>query len=433
MEETNKSALRNKIILILASVLVVVCVWQIIVLKLLENGIINTVVAMVLISLGVLLFAVLIGGIVKFIFDIFHQVLHGMEQSSESPLDSKGKRLAERNDEIGVMIRHVESTVTSFAQLILEIQQASGELGDLSEKFRSIFSNMTSAVEESGEAVTTITTNTVSQAGQTTDMKKKIDAISASIGKIADNIETLAKSAELMKDYNESVEQIMKELVTISEKSSQAIENVRKQTDLTNQSAQQIRTATEIIAGISSQTNLLALNASIEAARAGEHGKGFAVVAEEIRALADQSRESTEQIGKVVTDLLDNADISVEITKEVTEEFNKQSEKIQDTEAIFSSLNREIGNVSNSIHGIAREVEELDAHRGVMETGITSLTASASENAESAKQTEENMEEFRQIASECSSATEKMIQISEELVGYIKKVSIDSMKEKVRL
>lgn len=433
MEETNKGALRNKIILALAIILVVVCAWQIIVLKLLENGVINTIVAMVLISLGILLLAGMIGGIVKFIFDIFQQVLSGMEQDSESSFNAKGKKLAERNDEIGVMIRRVQSTVTSFAQLILEIQQASGELGDLSENFRSIFSNMTSAVEESGEAVTTITTNTVSQAGQTNDMKKKIDAISASIGKIADNVETLTKSAELMKEYNESVEQIMKELVTISEKSSQAIENVRKQTDLTNQSAQQIRTATEIIAGISSQTNLLALNASIEAARAGEHGKGFAVVAEEIRALADQSRESTEQIGKVVTDLLDNSDISVEITKEVSEAFTKQSEKIQDTETIFSSLNREIGNVSSSIHGIAMEVEELDAHRGVMENGITSLTSSASENAESAKQTEENMEEFRQIASECSSATEKMIRISEELVGYIKKVSIDSMKEKVGL
>ena len=89
----------------------------------------------------------------------------------------------------------------------MEIKQASGELGDLSENFRSIFANMTTAVEESGDAVNTITSNTVSQAGQTTDMKHKIDSISASIEKITNNVETLTKSAELMKDYNESVEQ----------------------------------------------------------------------------------------------------------------------------------------------------------------------------------------------------------------------------------
>ncbi len=78
-------------------------------------------------------------------------------------------------------------------------------------------------------------------------------------------------------------------------------------------------------------------------------------------------------------------------------------------------------------------MEELDAHREVIEKGITSLTSSAGENAESAKQTAENMEEFRQIASECNDATENMVRISEELVGYINKVSVNAMKEKVGL
>ena len=200
---------------------------------------------------------------------------------------------------------------------------------------------------------------------------------------------------------------------------------------MTNQSAQQIRAATEIIAGISSQTNLLALNASIEAARAGEHGKGFAVVAEEIRALADQSKESTEQIGKVVKNLLDNSDVSVEITKEVSEAFLKQNKKIQDTEVIFNSLNQEIGKVNSSIHVIVSEVEGLDTHRQVIGNGIVSLTDCAQQNADSAQITTENMEEFRQIVNECNEATENVVKISEELVGYIKEFSMDSMKQKV--
>jgi len=420
MKEANNQALRNKMIATLLTVFLVLAVWQIVVLKLLEKKVISTLWAMILISAGILVLAGVFGWMAKFVFDIFQQVM-GKQQSSVET--EKGNKLAARNDEIGAMVRYVQSTVSSFAQLILAIKQASSKLENLSGDFQSIVDNMSIAVEQSGDAVSAITTNTISQAGQTTDMKNKIDAISGSIGRITNNVETLSKSAELMRNYDESVEQIMKELVDISDKSSQAIEAVRKQTELTNQSAQQIRTATEIIAGISSKTNLLALNASIEAARAGEHGKGFAVVAEEIRALADQSRKSTEQIGKVVANLLGNSDVSVEITKKVSEAFLRQNEKIQDTENIFNSLNQEIGNVSTSIHGIANEVEELSGHREVIENGVAALSNCADENAGSAQRTAKNMEELRQIANECQNATKSMIKISEELVGYIKKVN----------
>ena len=72
------------------------------------------------------------------------------------------------------------------------------------------------------------------------------------------------------------------------------MDQVQEQTNITNESAQAIQAATDIIAGIANQTNLLSLNASIEAARAGENGRGIALEAEEIRGLADQSKESAD-------------------------------------------------------------------------------------------------------------------------------------------
>jgi methyl-accepting chemotaxis protein len=246
-------------------------------------------------------------------------------------------------------------------------------------------------------------------------MKEKVTAISDSIEKITENVSQLTNSTDAVKEYNNSVVSIVKELVDISNKSSQAIENVRQQTDLTNKSAQEIRTATDIIAGISSQTNLLALNASIEAARAGEHGKGFAVVAEEIRALADQSRESTEQIGKVVTTLLSNSDESVEITKKVSEAFLLQNQKIQDAEGIFGSLNKEIEKVNDTVQDISSKVEELDAYKGAIEEGINSLDGTAKENSGSAEVTVNNVNELINNMSECDDAALKVMRVSDEL------------------
>lgn len=430
MEDTMKKAFRNKMILGMGIFVLVIAVWQIIVLKLLEKGIIGSFMAMILILFSMLVVLGLICGVLKFLFDKIYRIFSGMGNVSGDVLTEKEKKLAQRDDEIGTMVRSVQGTISSFAQVVAGIRKATVALEEVSEDFKSIFSNMSDSLRQTGSEVENIASNTVSQAEQTNDMKEKIDAISASIEKIAGNIESLAQSAQLMQEYDLSAEKIMKELVEISEKSSHAIENVRQQTDLTNQSAQQIRTATEIIAGISNQTNLLALNASIEAARAGEQGKGFAVVAEEIRALADQSRESTEQIGKIVSDLLANSEVSVEITKEVSEAFLKQNQKIQDTEAIFSSLNREIAKVHDSVKQISGEVDELDTHKDVIENGISSMTVSAQQNAESAEITTENMEKFREIVKECNEATNKVVSVSEELVGYIKEFDVDAIKKK---
>ena len=331
------------------------------------------------------------------------------------------------------MARYMQDTIASISGIIKGVREASRELSEVSENFTNIFNSMEDAVEQTGTDVDTIAANTMLQAEQVVDMKEKINAISIAIEKISGNVEMLTTSTAMMKNFDEALERIMKELVSISQKSSDSVENVRQQTEITNQSAQKIRTATEIIAGISAQTNLLALNASIEAARAGENGRGFAVVAEEIRALADQSKASTEQIASVVTALLDNSAVSVEITREVSEAFIKQNEKIRETETIFSSLNSEIGKVSESIQEISAEVQELNMHKDTIATGIDSLSSTAGQNAESAENTTNNMEEFRQIASECNDATKVVVSVSEKLIDYIKEFSEEAVKEKINL
>lgn len=433
MGDRKKRSMWGKILLPLCVFLVIIGGWQVLVLKLLEHGIINTVLAMVLICAGTFVIFGVIFLVIKSVLDQIRIIVDGgtaggMETGG---LVRRARKLAEREDDLGLMVRSIQESLSSFAQVIAGIKIAAGELEEVSEDFQTIFENMTESLEHTGEAVTAIADNTISQADHTLDMREKIDAISVSIDHISENIKALAKSADTMRGSNHTAEQIMEELITISKESGDAIESVRQQTNLTNKSAQQIRTATEIIAGISNQTNLLALNASIEAARAGEHGRGFAVVAEEIRTLADQSRESTEQINKIVNNLIDNSNISVQITEKVSEAFGRQNEKIQDTEEIFKSLNTEIEQVGDSIGGIGTEVMELGSHKGNMEQSIATLTACAKQNADSAKITTESMEEFRQVADECNRTTGKVMGVSEELVEYIKKFDVDMVKEKM--
>ncbi len=431
MDITKKKKLRNKLILGISVGFILTVLWIIFMLKLLERGTISTTIASISI-IGILLATcVSIFMMIRFFLGKIMSIFAGINDTTDKVMDLGVNKLLARDDEIGEMARSVQETLTSIRTIVTGIRKASAELGEVSNEFQAIFENMATSVEQAEKEVETISSNSTVQADQAEDMKAKIAAISASIEKIAANVGSLAESAELMGQYDASVEKIMEELVAISKKSSKAMENVRQQTELTNQSAQKIRSATEIIAGISAQTNLLALNASIEAARAGEHGKGFAVVAEEIRTLADQSKESTGQIEAVVSALLDNVDISVAVTKEVSEAFLKQNEKIQETETIFGSLNKEIGKVSDSIKEITGEVDGLNTHKEVIEVGIRSLTTSAQQNAASAEITTENVEELSQIVDECNKATETVVNVSKELIGYIERFGEDAIKEKI--
>ena len=421
MEQDNSKVAWGKALKPIFALLLVIVLWQVLVLEMLKNGIISTLIAVVLVSaVSVVIFGIVFW-VVKSLLNQFLTIAQGKteDEQEQTKIGEKAKKLMEREDDIGLMMRSVHDSISSFATVISGIKTATEELKSVSDDFNNIFHDMEDSLKITQDSTHTIADNTVTQAAQTADMKEKIDAIGDLIAMISENVDALNASADKMQECNESAESIMGELIDISKKNGEAIENVREQSKLTNDSAQQIQTVTDIIADISNQTNLLALNASIEAARAGEHGRGFAVVAEQIRTLADQSRESTERINQLVADLMDKANVSVEITEKVSEAVSLQNEKIDQTKEIFTILNGEIGQVGSAIEGISSEVEELKNHSDNIETETVSLKEFAAQNAESAQITIEHMNELDSTVSKCNAATERVVGVSDKLIGYV--------------
>ena len=421
MEQDNRKVAWGKALKPIFALMLVIVLWQVLVLEMLKNGIISTLIAVVLVSaVSVVIFGVVFW-VVKSLLNQFLTIAQGKteDEQEQTKIGEKAKKLMEREDDIGAMMRSVHNSISSFATVISGIKTATEELKSVSDDFNNIFHDMEDSLKITQDSTHTIADNTVTQAAQTADMKEKIDAIGDLIAMISENVDALNASADKMQECNESAENIMGELIDISKKNGEAIENVREQSKLTNDSAQQIQTVTDIIADISNQTNLLALNASIEAARAGEHGRGFAVVAEQIRTLADQSRESTERINQLVADLMDKANVSVEITEKVSEAVSLQNEKIDQTKEIFTTLNSEIGQVGGAIEGISSEVEELKSHSDIIETETVSLKEFADQNAESAQITIEHMNELDSTVDKCNAATDRVVGVSDKLIGYV--------------
>lgn len=432
----DKANISRKFIMAAVLLLIPVFAAMIIIFVLLSNGVIDVLVAFILmiVVFGVILFGII--SLIRTIIIPIRAAITGvsMEDKGNEKIAGKLEKLSARNDDMGEIVRNIQSTFGGFTNTISAIRKATGELEQVSDEFVKMFTSMQDVVNNTNSAVDTITGNTEIETEKVENIKVKTDAISKAVDNIHKNIEGLKESIDTVTECNDRAADIMKELIQISEESGHAMDEVSKETARTNESAQEIRNVTEIIAGISNQTNLLALNASIEAARAGENGRGFAVVAEQIRELADQSRESTEHINHIVNDLIENSNISVETAKKVSEAFEKQDAKIKDTEAIFGTLNSEINRVGGAVGGIAGEVDDLEEHKNNIAAGVDNLAEFAEQNAESGRITSENMRNLENVMVSCKSSTDRIVNVSNELVSEIKNLSqkklgkIDVMK-----
>ena len=161
------------------------------------------------------------------------------------------------------------------------------------------------------------------------------------IKKLTSSIEEIASSTQTV---YESVEQVAKSASALAKAGQESVEQARF---LQEKNADTIKVI-DFITNIAGQTNLLGLNAAIEAARAGEQGRGFAVVAEEVRKLAEQSREATEKIQATLNEMnkaVEGISKSIETTGAISEQ------QAASTQEITTNLSR-----------VTKAAEELNQH-----------------------------------------------------------------------
>lgn len=358
------------------------------------------------------------------------KVITNLDAVAQGSLNTEvGNKLTSRSDEIGDIARSVHSLIQNMAEVITSIFRTSENLDKISTGFEETFGSMTEYITNVDTAVEEMANGSTQQAQETQNVSSEVQGMGEAIESTTGNIENLVGSTNKMRDYNHSVDNTLVELIRISDETKEAFDIVYEQTNVTNQSAQEIQSAADVITDIADQTNLLSLNASIEAARAGEHGKGFAVVADEIRKLAEQSRESASQITGIIEMLIRNSNTTVDTMKKVTDMIDRQGAELNQTKSVFGDLNKEIGMVGDAVDNIRNEVEQLNNLKNSVMGAVDNLAAIAQENAASTEETSASMQQLGNLVSECKQYVEQIVVMSETLAENTNKFTLRTESE----
>ncbi|MGE7843759.1 methyl-accepting chemotaxis protein [Lysinibacillus sp. NPDC093712] len=347
-----------------------------------------------------------------------------IETAAEGDLTKKIDEKFIKSDEIGAVAVAYNNMLDKTNDAIHTVLNSSTLLNQSSDEVNEAFNEIVASNQEVSVAINEIAQGASKQSEDTEETNYRMIDLSDQI----DAITMLSKQMdELSMKTKASTEQGMKEVESLRDRNAETNEmNVRIQNQMESLSSN-IRNINQIIVsiqGITEQTNLLALNASIEAARAGEHGKGFAVVAEEVRKLAEQSKNETEVIKKTVTSILEDAKQTVSVIASNANLMQAQNESVQNTELAFKDNNGLSHSIATAINDLLSNLSQMLEQKDQAVTAIQSISAVSEETAASAEQVSASAVDQQAEMQKVAESINNMNQISKELQEVVNRFKL---------
>ncbi|RDU23363.1 methyl-accepting chemotaxis protein [Anaerosacchariphilus polymeriproducens] len=329
--------------------------------------------------------------------------------------DKQAKIYSSRKDEIGKMILSLQTMQENVREFIVKTTDSAQQVAASAQELTATADQTTMETELVAKTIGEIALGAGEQAKDT-----EITAYN-----VKEMGELLEQDSFYLRDLNQAAMQIDKEkeegfkilnmLVEKSRQNDAASQSVYEVILSNNASAEKIENASAMIKSIAEQTNLLALNAAIEAARAGEAGRGFAVVADEIRKLAEQSNDFTNDIEIVIDELKLKSLSAVDTIKEVNQIVKSQTESVKETESKFNGIAQAIDLMQEIIEKLNKSAELMTQNKNKIIDLTQNLSAISQENAAGTEEVSASMEEQTATMDEIANFAEGLSSIAQEL------------------
>lgn len=371
----------------------------------------------------IVLFAVIISRTYKGITLFIEQLKLLMEKAEGGDLTVKG--VINKRDELGDLTERFNSFIESMSNLIYETKSTSLTVASSSSEILIATDEVSKAAISVADTITNLSEDASKQAELADESRSAIKGIVEGVNNIAESTVNIMEFADEAIETVKSGTEVLKHQTSKMTNTIVASQNVNSVIAELLSKSNEIGRVVEFINGITEQINLLSLNASIEAARAGESGKGFMVVANEVKNLAELSKESTQKIDKLI------AEVQMDIEKTVSEVANtkrlieEQETSLSVTDESFRLIQNAVFKMADKIKVVAAEARDINLNTSAAEISIGNIASLAGKSAEATEEVASATQEQTASAQQVASAMNQLAELSRKLQETVAKFKVE--------
>lgn len=318
------------------------------------------------------IFAIILSlSIAKLIKDALDTIIKSIQKDEKGYITIKEISLNSK-DEFGDLAQVINTLLMQVQGFVKQVSVSADQLTSSSEELTASAAQSSQSTNQVAESILEVAKGTELEVDAVNEVSETVEGMLQSIKQAAANSNIVVESSEKMATAAQaggnSVEVAVKQMNNIEKTVSSSATIVAR----LGERSKEIGQIVDAISGIAGQTNLLALNAAIEAARAGEQGRGFAVVAEEVRKLAEQSREATKQVATLIGEIQRDTEQAVSAMNDGTREVKLGAEVVNTAGKGFSEIIVLVNEVSEQVKGIATVIGQM---MGSSQQVVSSISA----------------------------------------------------------